>query len=1055
MPLFPPLPPQLAGARPEPDDPRDIVPDQMSGLHGAAVRAVLAAHAAVQAWGVAEGSDEVVRLTTAATREIKALDSGYAERLWRRGGRVLGRARANQAGLRVAALGVGGGAVAEASAAAGIAVASLWSGERGESAREDSARRALGVATATGMTPEAAECTFQVLDQQALEAWMRGEGAQNGLIILDQEALDALGGAQGLHLGAMAARCRGTATVVHFGASCTPARFQDYQTAFQLGGWQGATQGDRQRGFAGTFQLGRAPRARPTPQSGAQRRRRDRERAAGVQAEELAAVLRGLPGQTRIWANGRPAREEAGPDSDNAEGMSAAEAAEAGYDLVAGSEEQERRGRADGPWYREVCGRLRKFNPEEWARAGTTGQVLRDVDRVDFALVQEPRAIYDQPNLASAMGEHRGVVADLIAEYQRDGKIEWQDEVHPGADGKVPIPAFAHCILPWGSTTKAGSDKRRPYLHASCAGGGPNAAMGGWSTRMPSPEHALQVLRAGQFLGKRDWCAGFHHCILADGSRRLMAFRHPGTGPGCPSEGRVGRFVSMPFGGSQCPGRFTDIAFELLRIARAELERAGLGSVTLVGFVDDVLLAADSHEDLVAAFTVLDNLGDRLGVEWAPHKDEGREQPVQQIIFCGMGLDTRDEPLLTVAADKVARYQATVSAALVEAGNGCVTQGTLQTIVGQLAFLARACRWGRGHLRGLYTALQRAGDGPYDHRPRVRVRLSAAALADLEWWHRLLGDAESPWRGRTKWATASWNMVKGTHFFEQGGDASGEGGAHGGGAWGASWGYERAAGSFDGWEAEQHICFKELITILYGLRLWEREYVGARVVVWTDNVAAAAAINSGTCRGDAMMRVVDEIADIAIATEIDIRARHIKGSLNIVNDDLSRGKRKASSADYKFVEYDKHCRPRASCDLYAQYHNVQLLEGDDTFFCTAANPAAEHFDACVGRRSWANPPFDLCGEAFEGLTQAWREDPFATSAVVVVPEWPTRWWYDRFIAKKDTPWKIRHRYPPHTKGVFYRSSARPDAGGQFPVSGTAQNWAVLVVELPAASRPRC
>ena len=308
--------------------------------------------------------------------------------------------------------------------------------------------------------------------------------------------------------------------MIYFGAACTNDHFAAYQAAFGLGEWQGATKGDLARGYAGSFKLGAAPHAGPTPTTGALTRQRNRARAAGVMVEELAGVLRGLPGQQRYWADALPKVKGPEPDPTGGDDVSVEEAAEAGYDLMVGSEEQEVRGPDASRWYREVGGRLRKFNPEAWALAGSTGQVLRDVDRVDFALTAEPPEIYDQPNLASATGEHRGVVAALIAEYERDGKIEWQVVLHPDTHGTVPEPEFARCILPWGSTTKAGSDKRRPYLHASCANGGPNAVMGGWSTRMPSPEHALQVLRAGQFLGKRDWCAGFHHCILAEGSRR-------------------------------------------------------------------------------------------------------------------------------------------------------------------------------------------------------------------------------------------------------------------------------------------------------------------------------------------------------------------------------------------------------------------------------------------------------------------------------------------------------------------------------------------------------
>jgi hypothetical protein len=83
---------------------------------------------------------------------------------------------------------------------------------------------------------------------------------------------------------------------------------------------------------------------------------------------------------------------------------------------------------------------------------------------------------------------------------------------------------------------------------------------------MPTPEHALQALRRGQVLGKRDWASGFHHLVLSGDSRRMVAFRHPVTR-------EVGRFTCLPFGPSQGPGRYWDVAHEFLRIAAAELRR--------------------------------------------------------------------------------------------------------------------------------------------------------------------------------------------------------------------------------------------------------------------------------------------------------------------------------------------------------------------------------------------------------------------------------------------------------------------------------------------------
>jgi uncharacterized protein (DUF736 family) len=68
--------------------------------------------------------------------------------------------------------------------------------------------------------------------------------------------------------------------------------------------------------------------------------------------------------------------------------------------------------------------------------------------------------------------------------------------------------------------------------------------------------------------------------------------------------------------------------------------------VTLVGNVDDVLIMAERHEDIVAAFRVLDDLGVELGVEWKAAKDEGREEALQRVTFVGVDLDVSEDPTL-------------------------------------------------------------------------------------------------------------------------------------------------------------------------------------------------------------------------------------------------------------------------------------------------------------------------------------------------------------------------------------------------------------------------
>ena len=101
------------------------------------------------------------------------------------------------------------------------------------------------------------------------------------------------------------------------------------------------------------------------------------------------------------------------------------------------------------------------------------------------------------------------------------------------------------------------------------------------------------------------------------------------------------------------------------------------------------------------------------------------------------------------------------------------------------------------------------------------------ALDNLDFWDGVLNVERSRWEGKTRFATARWDLVKGLNYFEQGGDVAGEENL----GWGAVWGFERAAGDFFGEEKTWHIAWKELLAVLRGIELWRDNYVGARLVV--------------------------------------------------------------------------------------------------------------------------------------------------------------------------------------------------------------------------------
>jgi hypothetical protein len=53
----------------------------------------------------------------------------------------------------------------------------------------------------------------------------------------------------------------------------------------------------------------------------------------------------------------------------------------------------------------------------------------------------------------------------------------------------------------------------------------------------------------------------------------------------------------------------------------------------------------------------------------------------------------------------------------------------------------------------------------------------------LDFWDGVLNTKKSRWEGKTRFATARWDLVKGANYFEQGGDAAGEKDL----GWGAVW----------------------------------------------------------------------------------------------------------------------------------------------------------------------------------------------------------------------------------------------------------------------------
>ena len=118
--------------------------------------------------------------------------------------------------------------------------------------------------------------------------------------------------------------------------------------------------------------------------------------------------------------------------------------------------------------------------------------------------------------------------------------------------------------------------------------------------------------------------------------------------------------------------------------------------------------------------------------------------------------------------------------------------------------------------------------------------------------------------------------------FEVHSDASGAWGC--GAYWGSRWLWWEWQGPSVSWD----ISAKELLPILYALVMWGSHWRGRVVVFHCDNMAVVSVVNTGSSRDSTLMHMLRCLFFVAAKFEVQVRAQHIPGIMNVAADALSR-----------------------------------------------------------------------------------------------------------------------------------------------------------------------
>ena len=283
------------------------------------------------------------------------------------------------------------------------------------------------------------------------------------------------------------------------------------------------------------------------------------------------------------------------------------------------------------------------------------------------------------------------------------------------------------------------------------------------------------------------------------------------------------------------------------------------GIVSMVVYLDDFLIVADSYNSCRDAQHILISLLGELGFLVSWHKVLG---PSLKLPFLGIVIDSvtcslsLEEKKLRVLEEKLEDFNRRCRASKLQ----------LQCLAGHLNWACQAVRGGRFFLRRILDLMNKL------RLSHHKTRLTHAFKLDIKWWLQFL----CTFNGVVFIRNAISQVV---HT-----DACNSGA---GMFFNGDWMYLNWNCDFQ--EAESlHINSKEILAVVIAAERWGKDWANSEVTVCTDSVVAKAVINRGTYRDPYIMSALRYLFWISVEYNFKLHAIHIPGTLNQLPDAISR-----------------------------------------------------------------------------------------------------------------------------------------------------------------------
>jgi hypothetical protein len=464
--------------------------------------------------------------------------------------------------------------------------------------------------------------------------------------------------------------------------------------------------------------------------------------------------------------------------------------------------------------------------------------------------------------------------------------------------------------------------------------------------KMDTVREAILLMRPNCFFGSIDLKHAYFSVSIAKPFRKFLKFMW---------QNKAFQFVCLPQGICSAPRIFT----KLLKPVFAHLRKNG---VTILSYIDDSILVADSAEVLAESVLQTVKLLDSLGLTVHPSKSVF--QPVQKIEFLGFELNSVN---MTVSLTELKKLKIVALAkALLENPN--TTIRGLATFIGNLVAAEPAVPHAPLYYKYLEIFRNEALKlhcGNYD----ASISLSSRCLADIRWWQDHI---QSTFRA----------IVVPGPSHELTSDASISG-------WGGSLGAKSTGGIWSDQELTHHINWLELKAAFLSLQSLCAELCNTHIKLRMDNTTAVACVQKYGSTKLSLFDLTKELFVWALQRNLTLSATYIPGVCNKVADHASR----SFNADIEWMldkgVFQEICKifGKPHIDLFASRLNHQL----PCYISWQPDPFA--FDINAFSLNWTDiygyafPPFSLLSRTLQKMMME------KSTLLVVVPMWPTKPWF--------------------------------------------------------------